>query len=67
MIDAPTFFAGAVILVTLGFVASLMLAYRASLVDPLQTLRDESSLFGAPILVLESKGFSTLAHLCGKS
>jgi predicted permease len=40
-IDVPTFAAGAAILVSVGFLASLLPAYRASRVDPLQTLREE--------------------------
>jgi putative ABC transport system permease protein len=40
-LDAPTFLSGSVILVGIGFVASLMPAYRATRADPLRTLRDE--------------------------
>jgi putative ABC transport system permease protein len=40
-LDVPTFLAGSVILVGVGLIASLMPAYRATRVDPLQTLRDE--------------------------
>lgn len=40
-IDVPTFVAGSIILVGVGFAASLLPAYRAARVDPLQTLRDE--------------------------
>jgi putative ABC transport system permease protein len=40
-IDVPTFLTGSIILVGLGFVASLIPAYRATRVDALQTLRSE--------------------------
>jgi predicted permease len=40
-IDVPTFVGGSLVLVGVGFVASLIPAYRATRVNPLQTLRDE--------------------------
>jgi putative ABC transport system permease protein len=39
--DGSTYVAVATLLVGVGFVASIIPAYRATLIDPIRTLRDE--------------------------